>query len=410
MNYLIIFTIILSIVFIVRNKFDYLFFFFISLLLYHWHIVYGVVYIPPYSHTASRGSQYIIGVIYLAIIFNMLLPKRQIDSIKKLKWLKLDNKFNSIILITISFIFVIASALIAGAYIYESKTVYSEQENIPYSNLLIAFPSAMALIYGIRFNNKLIILFAAIPLLYYVIIGYRAIVVIGIVAIIVNKYKNIKLLGLKMFKLVGLLAGVFLFFAVYKISYIAIKQGEFDYFDKIILTDSRFQTHQDYILWSLFSAEFGVISSNLSTAAELRNTVIAEQYNILNTFIATVPLTTRAFTFDTTVRFAEFIDQYAIHGFGFGLGSSFWGELYLSGGYLLVFIGASAVLIIIRYFDNLSNDMTNKYIHFTYLAAYLAFSIHKTDIISLIGVIKSMFFILCVCYTIRQVVGSPIVK
>ena len=65
--------------FLLRNKIDFLLLFFLSTSLYCWQIIYGRIWVPPYSFDASDESKTIVliilSVLFCFTIFNDLLLK-----------------------------------------------------------------------------------------------------------------------------------------------------------------------------------------------------------------------------------------------------------------------------------------------------------------------------------------------
>ena len=58
---------------ILRNRFDLFLILFGSTTIYHWQILYGQIWVPPYSFEVGEEAKIIVSIVYLSICFGIFL-------------------------------------------------------------------------------------------------------------------------------------------------------------------------------------------------------------------------------------------------------------------------------------------------------------------------------------------------
>lgn len=394
--------------FIFRNKIDFLLVFFASFLLYHWQIIYGVVWVPPYEFMVNVQSVYIImivsSVLQIFVIINDI-KYRKIPNIAYNLEKDRDQYSVAIILLIVSIVTTAYSLFIAGDKILLGKSEYAAAEGLKY-NFFTYFPAAMALLYGVASRRKNIIIISLVPLLIYLLIGYRAVFVTALVGVMVVHYYGQRLISLKALKIILIVFSLFSFFALYKFSYIAIKAGSFDFFQHIIEHDARFDSLSDFILWGMFSAEFGQVSSNLvlSSAKDL-----TDSHAFSDALLGSVTLLNRILDYNEDItRFSRVITSEANPGFQYGLGSTLWGEMYQAGSYGGVMVMAVIVIGALTLFNLKFRSNKEKYPLYLYYISFLSFYVHRNDFVLLVGNLKNILFLLIPSYLVLLVIKGKV--
>ena len=380
--------------------------FFMSFLLYHWQIIYGVVRVPPYEFMVNVQSVYIIMVVSSVLQIFVIINDIEYRKIPNIAYnLEKDRDQYSvvIILLIVSIVTTAYSLFIAGDQILLTKSEFTEAEGLKY-NFFTYFPAAMALLYGVASKRKNVIIISLVPLLVYLFIGYRAVFVTAVVGVTVVHYYGQRLVSLKTLKIILIVFALFSFFALYKVSYIPIKAGTFDFFQHNIKHDARFDSSSDFILWAMFSAEFGQVSSNvvLSSAKGL-----SDSYAFSDALVGSVTLLNRIF--DGNVRrFSTVIKSEANPGFQYGLGGTLWGEMYQAGSYGGVMVMAIIVIGALTFFNLKFRSNKEKYPLYLYYVSFLSFYVHRNDFTLLVGNLKNILFLLLFSYIVLLVIKGKV--
>lgn len=389
---------------ILRNRFDLFLILFGSTTIYHWQILYGQIWVPPYSFEVGAEAKIIVSIVYLSICFGILLNDKLLYSwfsffkTNKSFEIKAENSKYINFEFFLGYLFILVSFLVTVTFLYQAKLdlfIYSKTElNAMYplsASFLLAFPAGIGLPWAIRNDKKLFIFLASLCLLTYFFIGFRSIAVVAIISALTAIYFKEKILSKANVKLAAIMFLVFSFFVIYKQVYVPIKDGEniSDVFESNVEEDDRFSSLTEYLLWSAFSAEFGQISCNLDLVTKVN---LSEKHSIRSVLLGSIPfISDRDLGIYTETRFSDTIKKYANPGFNYGLGGTFWGEVYVLGSYIGVIVASVIIMIMfttLNYFIFYRNNML-----FLYMGANISFLIAKMDIYALIGVYKNMIIL-----------------
>ena len=385
-----------AIFFLVRNRIDFVLLMFASTILYHWQIVAGQIWVPPFTFAASNQAMWVLSLVLVVILLAALVHDQLWQSIPAVavsRIPKSDNVLIGYILAGFSIVGMFYAIGVAGDVVLSgNKNEFTNKLALPY-DIFYYFPAAMALLIGTLYRRSFLIFVAAIPLMFYLIIGYRAVFVTALVGAFTISAFGERILQKKLLGYIILAILVFVFFVVYKFSYIAIKTGGFDWFASLVEGDSRFDDIFEFLLWAMFSAEFGQVASNLSLSAELNRSA---DYAISNVFVTGIPGAGSALGIsEDEVRFSRVIRAFANPGFSYGLGSSLWGEFYFAGGLPLVFIGVTAIAGSIAFFNLQLKSNPEGCATFLMFFSFLAFYSHRNDLTLVLGHFKNHVFLLC---------------
>lgn len=378
--------------------------FFLSTLLYHWQIIYGTIIVPPYIFDVNSDSKLIITIVLLTHFMITFIHDKV--NINKTVTINLNDwkRYNSIayVLCFIS-LFLTLKALYTVGYDFTYKNEYKNALVANNINMVFTYySSAMSLLFGVLTKNKNLIVLSLLPLVNYVYMGYRAIIVVAIVGSITVYFYNTKLFSKKIFKLSFLLILVFVFFSSHKVFYYEIKKNEnFSFInqtDKIISDDYRYNNRLEYLKSIFFYSEFGQASSNLTLSVEKE---LGEKYNFITMVIGSIPFV-KSFTDITEedVRFSRLIRKYANPGFSYGLASNVWGEAYAALNFFGVFLFSILVSSIIAFLNNKFFRLNIFYLFNILFLSFLSFYIHRNDMTLIFAHIKNSIFLIFVAVLI----------
>ena len=396
-----VFIVAIFLYFILRNKIDFLLLFFTSFILYHWQIIAGTIWVPPYEFAASIQSVFVVGIVATVLIVVTLINDRVSFNVPMVEFnhrKDRDQKNVSLVLIVISYAATGYAIYSAGDAVFSgNKADFTRSMGLKY-DFLYYFPAGMAFLYGVATKNRSIVFLSFLPLLFYLLVGYRAIIVTALVgAAVVNLYGQ-PILTFRMAKVILYAIVGYIFFVLYKFSYIAFKTNSFDWFATMIEKDARFDSVWEILLWGMFSAEFGQVASNLSMSSAID---MSEHYQFSSAFLGSIPGLNSILNFNEDMtRFSRAIREHANPGFSYGLGSSFWGEMYQAGSYVGVFMASTIVIGCIAVFNLSFRRNKEKYTLLLLLFSFLAFYIHRNDFTLVVGYMKNHIILLVFSYLV----------
>ena len=385
------FFVVSFIFFLVRNKIDFLLLFFLSTTLYCWQIIYGRIWVPPYSFDASDESQIIVLIILIILfsftIFNDLLLKGK----KELQYDKNDEGDAVVfflVLTALSYISCLVALINIGPNLLDiSKKSFVAQSGLPFF-FFIYYPAAMACLFFVTSQRYKYAFYSSIPILFYVFVGFRAAAVVTFITGFFIFYYNQRIFNLKLYKPLLVVSSVFAFFVIYKFSYIGLKLGDLSTIATIIEQDPRFGSFLEFFAYAAFSAEFGQAASNLSLSSAID---LSQEYSFKDAFVGSIPMVDFITGIDEEKsRFSTVIEGYANPGFSYGLGSSIWGEMYQAGGYGAVAILAIFIIFLILQFNLSFLRSKNKFVLFTFFIGFLSFYVHRNDFVLITGHMKNI--------------------
>jgi hypothetical protein len=181
-------------------------------------------------------------------------------------------------------------------------------------------------------------------------------------------------------------------FVFYKQAYIPLKEGNFDFFEDEVRQDNRFDSTAEFLLWAAVSAEFGQVSSNLelTTSQDL-----SQHHSYSAVFLSSIPLLdSNEVGVTTNPRFSDTIISHANPGFSYGLGGTFWGENFVLGGFLGVFIAVIALGFFVIFAQILIFE--KGYFIFLYVATNIVFLLPKMDLYAVIGIFKNLIILILI--------------
>ena len=162
--------------FILRNRFDFLFVFFLSTILYHWQIVWGTIIVPPYEFIVSDESILIISIVLL--IHTLITVLNDFINRKRIIFndFKVTKKYDLIAyLLCFSSLFLTAMGLYTVGIDFNIKGDYSSAlVSANFNPIWLHYPAAISILYATVTKNFRLFLLSILPLLFYGYMGYRA--------------------------------------------------------------------------------------------------------------------------------------------------------------------------------------------------------------------------------------------
>lgn len=388
---------------IIRSRFDLLLILFGSTTIYHWQILSGQIWVPPYSFDVGSEAKIILIIIYVSICIGIFFNDRLFYkwfSFFEINFKRKENLvFNkSKIENFFGYLFILTSFLVTITFLFQAKLdlfTYSKTElNAMYpisASFLLAFPAGISLPWAVYNKKYFLIFISSICLLTYFLIGFRSIAIVAIISALTAIYFREKIISKSNLKLGAILILIFSIFVIYKQIYIPIKNGESisGFFESTVSEDERFSSVTEYLLWSAFSAEFGQVACNLDLVSK---TDLSDKHSIGSVFIGSIPLINdKDLGIHTNPRFSDTILAHANPGFNYGLGGTFWGEIYTLGSYIGVFLGAMIIMLMLIIFNHFIFYEGNMLL--LYIGTNISFLIAKMDIFALIGIYKNMLIL-----------------
>lgn len=392
--------------FLFRNRFDFLFVFFLSTILYHWQIIGGTIITPPYSFKVNDVSKIIISLVLF--IHTSITIVHDLINKKKITYdnINITKKYDLIayILCLLSLFLTLRAMYIVGfdfVYKHEYKQALAAS-NI--SMIWLHYPAAMTLIYGTLAKNRTIFLLSLLPLLFYAYTGYRAELIIALIGCSTIYAFNSKLNSFKFIKIGLVVMILFIFFAVYKITYYDIKKDNLSVVESFERQSSFYGTNNEYLIKILFYNEWAQIASNLTLSTEKN---LGKYYDFPTVVIGSIPFI-KKFTDinEDDVRFSRIIDKYANPGHSYGLGSTIWGEAYAAFHLFGVFIFSIIVSLIIAFLNNRFYYPNFIFLFSTLFLSFLSFYIHRNDLALVFAHVKNIVFLLLVSGFIFLIIKS----
>jgi len=390
-----------------RNKIDFMLLAFASNFVYHMHIIFGMIMTGKYNFPPSVESYQILTVVFsMLLIVTFLSDKLLYNSVNPNKWLNkisIVTYYYQLMYLMMLLSFFLMLILIVSDYnvMLLGKSALKAQ-SMSYLFVFMAMTSAIPFLYFVYVRVPRLAFVSFIPLLLYTFIGTRAIVVVVIVASLVIYNIGQKIFSKKSIYLSFYLVLLVSFFVVYKFTYIDLKSGDISSLLKFFDMDNM-----DYIIWAFYSAEWSQISSNLSLVAEQD---LTDKYNIFHTIIESTPIVNKLIELESfPSRFSGTIMQYANPGYAYGLGGTFWGEMYQSGGYYLT-VGLAAILVFstVSFFNYaIYNNLAWSPV-VLYIVAFMAFYLPRNDLQILIASFKNVVIALTVSAFILLVINGRI--
>ena len=137
-----------AVFFLVRNRIDFLLLFFASTIWYHWQIVAGQIWVPPFSFAASNHAMWILSLVLVVILSAALIHDQLWQSVPVVEVSRIpksDNVLIGNILAGFSIVGMFYAMGVAGDVVLSgNKNEFTNKLALPY-DIFYYFPAAMPL-------------------------------------------------------------------------------------------------------------------------------------------------------------------------------------------------------------------------------------------------------------------------
>ena len=384
---------------ILRNRIDLIVLFFFSNIIYHWGIIYGYIYTGDHNEAPTETSKAIVAMVFSSLLLLQTVEpllyknKFRLKSSGQLILTENIEKLSKVFLV-ISLFSTLLFLMSAGSDIFEVKSV-SKSSALPFSFLgsyYLAFASSG---YFFVAKNRNLFLICASILMLYTFVGTRAFAALFVINLILLAYRDTKIFSRKAVVSFLVVIFFFIFLGTYKHFYLPLKALDFEQLQDVLVS-----LNGTKLFWMLFSAEFSQISMNLSSITQLEKTNL---FNFWDSLIQTIP----GFNNWSYLpeRFSNSIYFHANPGYSYGLGGSFWGEIWFSFGLFGVFVFSQFLIWYLAYCSFIIKARLSSYLYHAPLAVFIAFYLPRNDVALLVGSIKNLIITilggLIVVYTIK---------
>jgi hypothetical protein len=378
--------------FLFRNRIDIYLIFFLSNVLYGSHIIYGQVWVPPYTRIVQINAEIILSIVFIGmIIFTIIVDnidrKQQYGALKNNKIPYIPKIWIQITLLVTwtLFIIIILYAIMAGSI--GKKTLKS----LSYAYFFFQYLSGVSFIFTWTLDRKINKALGTLPIVFLLFTGARAYAVLSFLSVIF-----IRLYNKKIFSREALKKGIF----VVVIPLAAVLSR---YWSQLMMIKSSNQLSYLFIIFG--SYEWGQTSWNLNAATDASYTSSHSYFSVI---FGSLPILHRFIDFGEK-SFSHIVNvELNPGGFGYGLAGTLWGESYVLGGFIGVFIHLIILLLIIRSFNkNLIYNNSPIYPIYAIALLFLSFYSPRNDIANLIAtlfnlIIFSTFYFLVYQFIPKQ--------
>jgi len=358
--------------FLFRNRIDIYFIFFLSNVLYGSHIIYGQVWVPPYTMIVQINAEIILSIVFICIVlFTIFNDGNQKNSLLR------DNKIPYIPKIWIDITLLITWILFILIIYYSFTTGSINKKNLKslsYAYFFFQYLSGVSFIFTWTLDRKINNFLGTLPVIFLLLTGARAYAVLSFLAVLF-----IRLYNKKIFSRYSLKKGIF----VIIIPLAAVLSR---YWSQLMVIKPSNMLNYLFIIFG--SYEWGQIGWNLNAASDASYTSSHSYFSVI---FGSLPILHRFIDFGER-SFSHYINaDLNPGGIVYGLGGTLWGESYVLGGFIGVFIHLIIVLLIIRF---LNNKILYNYspIYPIYAIALLFFSFYspRNDIQNLISTLFNL--------------------
>ena len=185
---------------------------------------------------------------------------------------------------------------------------------------------------------------------------------------------------------------LFIFFALYKISYFEIKDDEIGVIESFEIRSSYYDSTSEYLKKIFFYNEWGQVASNLSLSTQ---NDLGRYYDLPKVVIGSIPLIKNFSDIsEEDVRFSRLIKKYANPGFTYGLGSNIWGEAYAALNIFGVILFSIIISLLIAILNKKFYTSNPLYLFSILFLSFLSFYVHRNDLTLVFAHVKNIVFLI----------------
>jgi hypothetical protein len=375
--------------FLFRNRIDVYLVFFLSNVLYGSHIIYGQVWVPPYTEDVQINAEIILSIVLIGTsLFTLIFDRRVHNGVLK------NNKIPYIpkVWIDITLLVTWILFIIVAFYAFITGSMYKGNlKSLWMIYFFFQYLSGASFILTWTLDRKINKILGTLPVIFLLLTGARAYAILSFLSVIL-----IRLYNKKIFSRDLLFRGILVFMV--PISAVLTR-----YWRQISMLEPK--NILSYIFVIFGSYEWGQTSWNLNASTDSSYTSSHSYFAVI---FGSLPILHRFINFSDR-SFSHYINiELNPGGFGYGLGGTLWGESYILGGFIGVFIHLIILLLIIRSFNkNLIYNNSPIYPIYAIALLFLSFYSPRNDIANLIAtlfnlIIFSTFYFLVYQFIPKQ--------
>ena len=388
-NLILIVCLVSALYFLLRQRVDLLLLSFGSLILYHHQLILGKFWVPPYQFEVEIQSSKVFCVVIsvlltVTIIYDRLTRHLPVSLPGKPK----QFQCQALILLAVSYIFSCYSLYKGFEGPWFAKHEFSGR--LAY-HFVTYFPAAMVACAAVYYRSYGLLLASSLPLLFYVVAGFRAAFVVAFVTCVVMHFRDRPIFSRQI-----IIAGSVVVLCFVLLSGVKVYSNGFN--------PERFASYVDYAFWAMFSAEWGQVSLNLQLGTQYDWSRI---HSLVDVLLSSIPLVSDSLDLVADEqRFSRLIYLYNNPGFSYGLGSNIWAEFFQFGGFIGVFMFSFLLYGFIAF--SCFTIIKNGYFispFLIYFFGYLSFYIHRSDLTIAFAFLKNslmlILLIFCVLFAVN---------
>jgi len=372
---------------------------FFALSAYFYPVFLGYVINPMTMKTVSLN--YIIYffycfLVFLIVFFSYLNDRSVLDRKKYVYRVKplpknIGVRVNILLcFLIISFSYTVIVADFSSLFLASKSDMVNANSGLHGFSIWVSL-SIFSLAYFVK--RKIALLMAIAYLIFSLYVGSRAYFATLIIMsfILVSKDNEFRLI--RKFKTYFLIASFLLFLVSYKVIYHDIKMFNFElaYFKiKNVMNYVVVITEPNAIMSNLNNSLYGEVSYSSEHAINIATRL----------FLLIGSIFRSAFDISSE-QYSSVLMRSYYQGLDYGMGSSFWGELYYLGGKIALFFGGFLWVFFIFYMNRLFWRSPSFLLLFCYpYVVYITFYIHRVDSFLVLGVVPSYTNMLIFLYFI----------
>ena len=396
-----------------KRDFDFFTIYSFSIIIYYFPAYFGYIYNQQKLQEGINDVTYLILILNLSIIlWFAILYDYSKNKFKKIEFKNIGNFNNDFSVLIVSFITFGLVLMSVKEYGVLGSGTFNKVQLLSSSNKLIEYTKYFStFIFVYAFTNKgqytfLIKIISLLSILFTFMLGHRSFLVIGIIAIMYHvlstryNFNNLLELFLKnktILFFIGLF-GAFIFFV--KNVFAAFMSGRYDIVKERLITP-------EYYIQTLLESEPNTITGNLNDVLQSGMDYEIISYLAIILF-GLIPLLGNYILNSMNIHSFEYMLQVnfntQMHE-GIGLGSTFLGESYSTGGVGFVFITCVLVCVLILILQKSIYKFSNPLVQtwFLIFLVYLTFYISRNSFVFILISARAYLYILILTLIIQKV-------
>lgn len=395
-----------------HRKIDFFTVYILSVIIYYFPAYLGIIYMSKGNYIDISNQTYVVICINILITLGMIIlydiignRRNEHKQITHTTQLYYNKAVVVVCLLTIAlnFISIIQYGGINGPIFNKSELLANSNRFIAYAKYLTLF----VFVYGFTNRGKHILFIritGSLSMLYTFLLGHRSFLVLGIIGVIYTilltkyKFKNVFEIVRKNKKMVISILIFTLFIFFIKGVFAALKNGNYE------LVKFRLSS-KEYYIETMLQSEPNVIVNNLNNVLKYNVKYNFVDY-ITNTIFCMVPFLGNALINSFNIQTFEKILQITFNdklSEGIGIGSTFLGESYATGGYFLLILNCILICFLIIFLENRLYKTKNpaNRVWFMIFLTYSTFYLSRNSFVFILISARAYLYILVIVWILK---------